>query len=86
MDLNQKGFIKGAIASLLLFFFIGASSSYREVGRFVPMDSNSIDDNLTILDTKTGKIHTIREDHYFTLDFPNCKTTRTTRKFIVDDQ
>ena len=86
MSLNEKRFIKGAFALLLVFLLIGASSSYRDVGRFVPMDSNSMDNDLTILDTKTGKIHTIRDDHYFTLDFPNCKTTRTTRKFIVDDQ
>ena len=86
MNSNQKYFVKGIIASFLLIFFIGASSSYRDVGRFVPMESNSLDSDMTILDTKTGKIHTIRDDHYFTLDFPNCRTTRTTRKFIVDDQ
>ena len=43
MSLNEKLFIKGALALLLLFLFIGASSSYRDVGRFVPMDSNSMD-------------------------------------------
>ena len=86
MKLDEKGLFKSAVVCLMLLLFIGASSSYRDIGRFVPMESNSIDNNLTILDTKTGKIHTIRDDHYFTLDFPNCKTTRTTRKFIVDDQ